>query len=177
MKRFYLAVFIIFTCIHISQAQRNSDKDIDNSQTETKERVKNAVYLSLGGPSITVFSLHYERRIDKQLWSRVGFSYSPFILNGVTVPLGLNYLIGNQASFFELGLGTTFIYTREGLSFSFFDDDSDEDTFFIALTGDIGYRYQPRQENLFFKVTLSPLYIPAKSKIIPFLGVSLGYSF
>jgi|AntRauTorcE11897_2_1112592.scaffolds.fasta_scaffold01801_7 hypothetical protein len=177
MKRFLLTILIFFTCIQFVQAQTKVSIDNDSTEVGNNEHVKNAVYLSLGGPSFTVLSLHYERRLNKQLWSRVGFSYAPFLFRGVTVPVGINYLIGKKANFFEFGVGTTFIHAREGLSFSFFDDDSDEDNFLIGLTGTIGYRYQPRQENLFFKITFSPIYIPVNSKVIPFLGVSLGYSF
>lgn len=177
MKSLLLTFFIFLICVQFGQAQIKISEVDDSAKVANNEHVKNAVYLSLGGPAFAVLSLHYERKVDKQLWIRAGFSYSRVLFRGGTVPLGLTYLIGENPNFFELGFGTTFIYAREGLSFSFFDDDSDESNFFVGLTSSVGYRYQPWQENLFFKITFSPIYLPAKSKIVPFLGIGLGYSF
>jgi hypothetical protein len=88
------------------------------------------------------------------------------------VPLGVSYLFGKNSSFLELGLGTTLAYAENESLF-----DSEEEEFGIILSTTIGYRYQPKEANIFFKIAFTPLLTPFETKFLPSGGLSMGYSF
>ncbi|SMO97857.1 hypothetical protein [Gracilimonas mengyeensis] len=175
MKQFY--VLIVFLLVSANGMAQVEDVTTEvNAEPLLSQLPNKVVYFSIGGPALTVLSLHYEQKLKNKFWGRVGFSYAPFLLEGYTVPIGLSYLKGENVHYLELGVGTTFIYTKEGWHFSFFDDDSIEDHFLIALNSSIGYRYQPVDKKLFFKINFTPSFLPMNSEVIPILGIGVGTS-
>ncbi|WP_018362235.1 outer membrane beta-barrel protein [Hoylesella nanceiensis] len=120
-----------------------------NLQAQTKQQV----YVELLGASTTV-GVHYDSRFGKNShWGfRAGLAFTstdnqdfmecdPLKTRGVTLPVGINYLIGKNKHFAELGLGVSFGSYQCTLR-------KEEKLFKKNLTGsflflDMGYRYQP----------------------------------
>ena len=120
-----------------------------NLQAQTKQQV----YVELLGASTTV-GVHYDSRFGKNshCGSRAGSTFTstnnqdfmesdPLKTRGVTLPVGINYLIGKNKHFAELGLGVSFGSYQCTLR-------KEEKLFKKNLTGsflflDMGYRYQP----------------------------------
>ena len=143
---------------------------LDASQIKAKN-----VYLEVGGAGLAI-SLNYDSRFGDQ---RDGWGYNigvgGFISGGnkvVTVPFQLNFLIGNYSSFIEAGGGATFLHSTgdtKGKTWQF-----DNITGFVA-TGSIGYRYQPEQKGISFRVAFTPILYD--EGVIPAGGISVGYTF
>lgn len=147
--------------------------------TEAQSHVKN-VYAELGAPGF--LSANYDMRLsdsNKGLGFRVGvgtiFDVYTF---GVTVPVGINYLIGMEKHFLELGAGVSYVYlprVNQDQPFNFRKES------FLASYVFAGYRYQPSQKKFTFRAGLCKLFndinIPAVlgiSNLLP--SVSFGYS-
>ncbi|RYY37774.1 MAG: hypothetical protein EOP46_01405 [Sphingobacteriaceae bacterium] len=140
----------------------------------TTKRAQTA-FAELGGTGL-IFSANYDTRFSKKrdgLGGRAGIGYISSDSESIlTVPIQLNYLLGNGNKFFEVGLGATI--------FSYNDDESDEflgfdDTDKVLGTLTFGYRYQPVQ-GFSFRAAITPIF--SDDFFLPyFFGVSFGYSF
>lgn len=169
MKVFFFLIFILFIGFQQSCAQAHTL----NSENTNQVRVKNAVYLELAGNGVG-YSFNYERRLTNQLWGRIGAGYVPVpFVRFAALPLGVSYLFGNKANFFETGLVTTFAYANVEALF----DSEDGQEFGVILSPIIGYRFQPQENNLFFKIAFTPLFTPFETRFLPSGGLSVGYSF
>jgi hypothetical protein len=143
---------------------------LDASQVKAKN-----VYLEVGGAGLAI-SANYDSRFGDQ---RDGWGYNigvgGFVSGGnkvVTVPFQLNFLIGDNSSMIEAGVGATFLHStgdNKGKTWEF-----DKITGFVA-TGSIGYRYQPQQKGISFRVAFVPILYD--EGIIPAGGISVGYTF
>lgn len=145
------------------------------------QKATKTVYAELGGPGF--LSANYDARLlrsNKGLGFRVGVgtvfdSYTA----GITIPVGINYLVGKEKNFLELGLGASYVHlpsVNQDQPFNFPKES------FIAPYGWIGYRYQPIQKGFTFRAGVCPFFrdlnIPkvVLSENI-FAGLSFGYSF
>lgn len=146
------------------------------------------VQLEVLGPA-GAFSFNFDSRFGKQeagLGLRIGLGGMPLSIGGVTcnsgtlisLPAGLNYLLGKGQHLFETGAGTvlavissTKVYCP-GLKSGFFSDETQ--SYFYLLTG---YRYQPvKKKGTTFRIFVSPLF----QKDFPMKfwgGISLGRRF
>jgi|GEM_PF-925322 len=139
---------------------------------ETMKRAQN-VFAELGAQGL-LFTANYDTRFGKRrngIGGRIGIgAIGVDETTLVTVPVSLNYLLGNGKNFFEIGLGAT--YGR--LS-------SDEDSFFGSGDEVIGtmafmYRLQPISSGFSFRGGFTPVF--GSSGFIPYYGgISLGYTF
>lgn len=139
-------------------AQENEKVHVDL----TSKRAQ-SVYGELGGNGI-LFSANYDVRFTKSqkgFGARVGVGY---IANILTLPVGINYLAGRSANFFEGGVGYTY------LSDSYEDHAS-------AIVLSAGYRYQPASNGFTARVFISPLIDTQTGDFVGFAGVSFGYKF
>lgn len=145
-------------------------------QGDDKTRGMKALYAEVGGPGLAI-SLNYDARFngERKGWGyRVGAGYfSDSYGNTVfTVPLQVNYLLTkDENNFLELGAGTTFLNStgsNKGKTFIF-----DKVTGF-AGTVTIGYRYQPADHKLNFRIGFVPIFYD--QGIIWAGGVSVGYN-
>ncbi|WP_158824811.1 hypothetical protein [Mucilaginibacter lacusdianchii] len=133
------------------------------------------IFVELGGPGL-LLSLNYDTRFLNRhdgVGGRVGVGYLSIDKNSLlTVPLQINYLLGKNGKYFELGLGATFVKLRGNEdSFLSFDDAS-------SVLGNMtfGYRYQPEDGGFHYRAGLTPLF--NKSNFIPYFGsVGFGYTF
>jgi hypothetical protein len=128
-----------------------------------------------------------------------GFSNSSFIggsqtkLNGLAIPVAINYLFGERKNHLELGFGMSngiYQQTNKYGPITYTDANGNEITYPASQTketiygyfffGDIGYRFQPAK-GMMFRVGISPSFnfkgnhSVDKSFIYPYL--SIGYAF
>ena len=179
-KSIFLMIFIFFININYSWAQTGNSTAVEQKPNTDIDQVNNVVYLELLGNGF-LYSFNYERRLADRLWGRIGAGYSPLldISRVATFPVGVSYLFGKKSKFLETGLVTTFTYADSDDRFedTFFEDALFEEVFGVILSPTIGYRFQPQEKNLFFKIAFTPFFNPFKKKFLPYGGLSLGYSF
>lgn len=142
------------------------------SESITTKRAQN-IYVELGAQGL-LFSANYDTRFGKTrngIGGRIGFG----AIGGdgatvVTVPVSLNYLLGEGKNFFEIGLGATYASLA-----------SDDDSFLGSGDTVIGtmafmYRLQPVNSGFSFRGGFTPIF--TSDGFIPyFAGISLGYTF
>lgn len=138
-----------------------------NAQTAAK-----SIYFEVGGPSLASFN--FDSRFGKGetgLGGRIGLGgYSIDGEGAVFTPVGLNYLLGGNDKFFELGVGVTPVIGASG--------DQPEGEPFSATFGHVlfGYRKQPAKGGFSFRAFVSPAF--GRGFFIPYYGgLSFGYSF
>ena len=128
-----------------------------------------SVYFELGGPGIA--SLNYDFRFSgrqKGLGARIGFG-SSFDDNSVSyLPIGINYLIGKEKHFFEMGAGFTPVFGNKHSG-----DSAISESFGHLL---FGYRFQPLNDGFTFRAFASPVF--NNNVFAPYYGgLSVGYKF
>ena len=143
------------------------------SPTISSKRAQN-VYVELGAQGL-VFTANYDTRFGNRrngIGGRIGIG----AIGGdgdsfVTVPVSLNYLLGDGKNFFEVGLGAT--YASLGLN-----DDSLFGNGGSTVLGTMAfmYRLQPVNSGFSFRGGFTPFF--NKDVFIPYyFGISLGYTF
>jgi len=134
-----------------------------------------SVYFELGGPGLASFNFdtRFAPREDG-IGGRIGVGGFSLTIDGETegvifVPLGLNYLLGNDGkNYFEIGGGVTPVFVSG----------SSGDGTFSSTFGHLsfGYRLQPEKGGFTFRAFISPVF--AGFGFIPYYGgVSFGYKF
>jgi hypothetical protein len=166
MKKIIAILFVFIGADTVLSAQRSS-----------------SVFVELGGPGLA--SINYDSRFGNKedgFGGRVGIG--AFGLRSVPtanqgqsnthatviyIPVGVNYIMGNDdRNYFELGAGVTAAITN-----AHFRKDDFTSTFAHVL---IGYRVEPEEGGITFRVFLSPAF--GSFGFIPYLGgVSVGYKF
>jgi hypothetical protein len=122
----------------------------------------------LGGPGI--FSINYDQRFkgSKGLGFRAGIGgigiLTTFIL---AAPVGLNYLLGADSHYLELGAGISFTMASDSNGSLFRKNNTGSFNYFI-----VGYRYQP-SKGLSGRIFLSPL-VSNHGEFAFWGGLSLG---
>ncbi len=136
----------------------------------------NAIFLEVVGQSVGFFSLNTDYRFHPNFTFRAGFGISL----GFTVPVSINFITGKESSHhLEIGTGVTYakgLGKAEGL----------------VPTAVFGYRYQPREGGLMFRLSFTPCLAINKStgidrsgyvetyynvEFFPLAGISIGYCF
>ena len=86
----------------------------------------------------------------------------------------LNYLLGKEKHYFEVGLGATFA-TAKIKSVSFGNDSNSQGSNFVG-TSTFGYRYQPLDNGFQFRAGFSPIF--GSGNFVPYWPyLSVGYTF
>lgn len=148
-----------------------------SAQIEERERGR-GVYAEIFGNGL-LYSFNYDQRFAKRLDGlgyKVGLSYLSVNGSGAaTFPFGLNYLLGKNGKYFELGLGGTYLIGFDGQNtFASGDDRTVEDGLIGNMS--IGYRNEPVDGGFLFRATLTPLF--GYGVFWPlYAGVSFGYAF
>lgn len=176
LKTAAVILFLLHTAIYIKPACAQVPTSAQKDSTQQKRA--QSIYAELLGPGL-LLSINYDARFTKRRdgWGgRLGVGYLADRSSSlITIPLQLNYLIGQNTHFLELGLGATYIN---------YNDDTDHDeAYFFSLddlsvvfgTTTIGYRYQPVNSGFNFRGSINPLF--NTHGIYPFLGISFGYTF
>ena len=148
----------------------------ENKVEPSTERAK-SVYAEIGGNGLLI-SANYDFRFAKKqdgFGARAGVGFIPdlgFTPGAVTFPLGVNYLSGKGASYFEAGLGVTFITFSTGGDFLGNQVKGETIAFFVP---GIGYRYQPIRNGFTARIFVSPFI--GSGEVQFWAGLSLGYKF
>ena len=113
---------------------------------------------------------------------RIGISYiSEFniitkIDNLFVVPATINYFIGNRNSKMEIGVGIVYASVGNSHSSNIFGFKSGHNSASpIRGTATFGYRYQPKDGGLVFRIGFTPFF--GSGKFFPSGGISFGASF
>jgi hypothetical protein len=169
-----IAVIILLNIVfyQTANAQNISQTKTDSALTTRAQNV----FVELGGPGL-LFSGNYDTRFSQRkdgLGGRIGIG---FIATGgislVSVPVQLNYLLGNNSKYFEIGLGATYASFNSASNFLAFSPSTSDK---ILGTMTFGYRYQPVDGGFSFRANIDPLF--DSSNFIPYyFGVSFGYTF
>lgn len=150
-----------------------------NSENKVDANVKRAqnVYIEVLGQGL-LFTANYDTRFGNKrngLGGRIGVG--GLSVDGITlttIPASLNYLLGNGKSFFEIGLGATYIRASAKGNDSIFIEDGSEST--VIGTMSFMYRLQPVNSGFSFRGGFTPFF--SKDGFIPYYpGISLGYTF
>ncbi|RWY51131.1 hypothetical protein [Mucilaginibacter gilvus] len=175
-----------------TSAQKISQTDSLNKIYANK-RAQSVYFEGLGAGG--VYSFNYDTRFKKRqdgLGGRVGISY--FSENDdrlFTIPVVINYLLGKNGKYFEIGAGATFFQyssyssnTFFGNSNSYYDyinypeDYSYERHSQVGAFGSLnfGYRYQPADGGFSFRGGFSPIF--SSHDFVPYWPyLSFGYTF
>lgn len=155
------------------------------SSTVFPNLAHNRVYAELLGSGAT-YSVNYERHISGRWSGRIGYSqaglntyYSERDGRVYSVPVTFSYLTGARASGLELGAGATMLWdtsTTESFGPLEFEVES---TRRLLATAIVGYRYQPEEQGVLFRVGFTPFLGVRNGTLqaLPWGGVSLGYVF
>jgi len=117
-------------------------------------------------------SINYEHPVASNFnfplrW-RAGISLAPIDKNngvGVVIPLMIHACIGKNSHQLDLGIGQGITVTTKG-------------SFFALATVSMGYRYQPKNENWFYRVSYTPLISYwVDFQLQHWAGVSIGRTF
>ena len=158
MKKLFV-ILIICLLTYSSYCQGTSGK----RDTTIKDIRKKSIYFELGGNGI-YYSINYERLFfsGKSAWLAIRIGLAPVADEMVIIPLEISRIFGKKHCF-ELGVGTTF--ALEGPSYV------DMVVFFR-----VGYRYRA-DSGFLFRIAPLLLVAPPDFNILPFGGISVGYSF
>lgn len=160
-----LFVLLGFTSMITLKAQ--SDK-IDDFTTSGSGTTSKSIYGEFIGGGL-IFSANFDSRFSgaKNFGYRAGIGLFPASGQAIiTVPVGLNYLIGNAPSYFEIEATGTFVSTKAKTgSFK---------TTSIFFWPHIGYRYTKSSNSIFFKIDAGPLILT--NKVFPWGGLGVGYT-
>ncbi len=172
MNKVFLILILFFSLdIH---AQKNHSEHASQFQVE------------LLGPA-GLFSLNVDSRFAKKengIGFKIGLGGSPVGMFGetcnsgsqISVPLGLNYLIGKRKHFIEVGGGGVLAIISatkrycEGFESGFFSDETGPYGY-----ASLGYRYQPfEKKGITFRAFVSPLFQQGFNTKV-WGGGSIGY--
>ena len=128
-------------------------------------------YGEVGGPGI--ITVNYDQRLkgNDGFGFRAGMGgYGVLKKGGFTVPVGVNYITGSNANFAEIGAGLCYVAASSGNTY--FDNTSNT----VVAYFNFGYRFQPVNNGLTYRIFLSPLLTAAG--LVPFYGgASVGIKF
>ncbi len=161
MKKVLFSILLLFISIACLKAQ-----------TAAK-----CAYVELGGPGLA--SINYDTRFSKTeggLGGRIGIGGFSIRDAGtvVTVPVGLNYLLGKDGkNYFEIGAGYSYVHASTSGDVVF-GDGGNSSASFGHLS--FGYRLQPANGGFTFRAAVVPIF--GSGFFIPYYaGLSFGYKF
>jgi len=183
MKR----VVLLFLLIAFGLTNVNAQNETSLPQTPSSGG--NAIFFELGGHSI-FFGFNYDSRFNKKpdgIGGRVGIGY--MALSGArffSLPVALNYLMGKDGKYFEMGAGATILtlgdreYSGTYTEFGYLNPTTTNRT---KLLGNIsfGFRRQPVNGGFMFRAGVAPVFGLEDDKSFFFFTflpyISFGYAF
>ncbi len=180
MRQKLLALtFVLFASVFAFAQNQPADASASRKlATYEPGRRAQSVFFEILGAGGT-YSFNYDTRFQNTLnglGGRVGLSYLAVDGNGLfTAPVVLNYLLGKNGKYFEMGIGATYV------GFNANEGGNDEEILFIDNDGffgtmNFGYRKQPVDGGFMFRAGVTPIF--NKNNFIPYYGyISFGYSF
>jgi hypothetical protein len=148
-----------------------------------EQRVAKAIYVEALGSGIGL-SLNYDIRFKPGL-SGLGLRAGIGATSGSTdqtrislmsLPILLNYVLGNSRASFEGGLGLMARYLTGAGTDVLTGDYVTAQGAGVSIAGNVGLRLQPKQNGVHFRLYWSP-FITDRGLQPKWLGLSLGYGF
>jgi hypothetical protein len=194
MKRSVLvsaAVFFVISLSFIKTSVAQDQHSVGVPQ-EVKTQASNSIFLELGGNGL-LYTVNYDRLLAQDYGFRVGIGYlgvsssSPDNGNGSTsasasfliIPATFNYFFASHtdgkvgSSKFEVGAGIVLVDLSASVSGggvgSAFSGSG------VGGTATIGYRYQPSDGGVLFRVGFTPFF--TSKGFLPWAGISVGFTF
>ena len=164
----YIVAFLLLTTAATAQdSSSNINEDLNGQEYRAQ-----SIYFEILGPGVT-YSFNYDTRFQNTLdglGGRIGVSLIAADGNSIfTLPAMINYLLGDDGKYFEMGLGATYLNIQE--SGTLFDDNPN-----IIGTMVFGYRSQPVGGGFMFRGGFAP--IISEGSFIPYYPyLSFGYTF
>jgi hypothetical protein len=168
-------ISLVGLCLLLSMVVYSQEND--NNLSKLVKR-KNNIDLTIGGTGLFA-SVNYNRillvKSNYFINASVGIGTVPFI-GGITLPHQVTFNLGKKSSFLELGIGGSYWNSKSNAS------GYTETVNSYQLSPIIGWR-KHFNNNLIFRAYANPLihisgeYYIENYSIIPYLGISLGYSF
>jgi hypothetical protein len=149
------------------------------------EFTRHCIYFEGMGQGM-LYSINYEYRYFECLSARVGYTswdipsffIFPLVMGRTGIqgfPLMANYLLGGGENFLELGVGAVILNVSFDGREVFFGSDFDGSGAITLYTATLGFRMQPDESGLLFKVAFTPL--TNFDEFLPIGGLSFGYAF
>jgi hypothetical protein len=173
-------IFVLAIVLLVTNSAFSQSAAVAKADSLDKKRAQN-VYIEILGTGL-IFSANYDTRFaNKQdgLGARIGVGgYSIEASSILTVPVQINYLIGTNNKFFEVGLGFTYVnFVGSDLIFFKANNNSDKiNTKTIIGNLTFGYRYQPNDGGFNFRIGIDPLF-NSNNFDSRWFGLSCGYTF
>lgn len=159
------------------------------AQTETPARYNKAIFVEALGNGMGI-SANYDMRIKRGVQDGLGFragigglSVNGIDENGqpadasiVTIPLSVNYLLGERRSAFEAGLGITPLYGNTTVYDSNSAGATDIKGWGASGFINLGYRFQPLRNGFVFRFDWTPAFNSTGFSPAWF-GISAGIGF
>lgn len=159
-----------------------------------------SVFVEFGGSSATIVSGNFDMRFNKGradgLGVRVGIGggaiKEDYVLGEgskktktLTVPVEVNYILGERRFSFEIGCSVTYMSITEDSSYRLFDEyyESNESENLIVSYVPIGFRWKPKHNGFLLKLNVGPIFnysapnLASDESVGIFGGLALGYSF
>lgn len=170
-----LGTLLVATTIMVMSFQSNAQEATATHEPGNRAQT---VYVELGGPGF--ISANYDFRFNetRNAWGmRAGMGYFSIEDESMfTVPVQVNYLLGKEGNYFEIGGGASYVSVKYHDSYFIEPGTDREQTSRVMGTMTFGYRKQPVDGGFNFRAGLSPIIM--EGSFIPYLPyVSFGYSF
>ncbi|OOQ59300.1 hypothetical protein [Mucilaginibacter pedocola] len=185
----------LFAAFSLSATAQTISKTDSLAKVNANKKARNVYFEALGPAG--VYSFNYDTRFKNRqdgLGGRVGLSY--YAQDGdklFAIPIVVNYLLGKEGKYFEIGAGATFYHFNSESSRKFFGERYSS-SFTVSPEGyyyyepqptsetsvfgsfNFGYRYQPVNGGFSFRGGFSPIF--SSHEFIPYWPyLSFGYSF
>lgn len=168
---------------------------------EAPEASRNkSVFVEFLGSGATIVTANFDMRFKPNrtdgLGMRIGIgggsiSDEPLIGEGssktktFTVPIEVNYILGERRFAFEVGYSVTYVSISEDSTFQFLGEysESHESENLIVSYIPIGFRLNPKTNGFMLKLNLGPLFnfsapnLYSDIKVVIWGGLAVGYSF
>ncbi|NTS43389.1 hypothetical protein HRG84_21090 [Flavisolibacter sp. BT320] len=165
MKKLFILAFFVMGSLAVSA--QGVEKKMGTSASASQ------LYFEAGGSAI-IYSLNFDSRFGKKengLGFRIGAGGAGSEGVGYfAVPVQLNYLLGENGKYLELGAGGTYVNVDN-------DDFLFEDGSTVAANIVIGFRSQPfAKKGLTWRIAFTP-FVGSGVGFQPFAGASIGFRF
>ena len=171
-KTYLMKTFLLTTSLILLFSVSVFSQETELPQPPTQNASN--VYAEFFGPAL-IYSINYDGRFNKKdhgLGFRIGAG--GFYADGdgyYMIPFGLNYLLGANGHYFEMGAGASV-----GDNNNFFEPDSDLEEFSALGYLTLGYRRQAfKKRGFVFRGAFNPVF--GKDFFIPYVAVAVGFRF
>ncbi len=174
---FLILAPFLFSCPASAQQSNYQAEDLRMKLPSGSGEKARTIFFELGGQGLQ-YSVNYDTRFSDRrngFGGRLGLGY--ISLKGreaATIPVSLNYLLGNGRHFADFGLGATLLISN-GSKPDMFESSLTKSSP-IVYTTNVSYRFQPIQKGISLRAGVGPVF-NYDFNLVYYFGFSLGYTF